>query len=550
MAIAAATALLTYNFTGDAGWCGFLTGKQGQQQDGPEGDGVVPGPPSVETQDNGPGEGDAAGNEAAFVMVTEITGFIGSDGEFDADPWYTYKLPQAPAAASLDGEYSVCIYDSNGQRLSITYFDIEETFHIFTGDDEFTPADARTPIGVAVRLPESAAKIVILKGDEELYTREIAEEAPTVSFKGLTEGQDITEKTTLSWDASGEGELTFQIWYYPREDEFFKIATGITGRSCVVDLSDCPGSDEGFFRILCTDGVNTSDDRSGSVKVPYVAPIIITDNRETLRFKVTEELFFRVNIYDKQDGSMLGRYIFDEQTGTWSPDTDVEWFIDGEPFYCYGDVLFGFPYKVPPGLHTFTLVVRNSAGLETSKDFQVEIIDDESDLPDDWSREEIRDALLLGFSVPLDRIDAPINRGLFARFMGYVFTDFSSWPGGNPDIKDTDTPQYTGNDYDEAFMVWSGLMDVGDDGSFDAHKSMTERDGALIMFKTLLMANDPSATNDGLDDEMILQKLFDAGILTLSGPDAFAPDERLSYRLAAVRLDRMYHAVYSGSMFL
>ncbi|MCL1896879.1 MAG: hypothetical protein FWG03_10085, partial [Clostridiales bacterium] len=505
MAIAVATALLTYNFTGDAGWCGFLGGKPGQMQgqaegqgDGPEGDDVVPGPPSVVVQDDVPGGGGATGDEVAFVMVTEITGFIGSDGEFDADPWYTYKLPESPAAAILSGEYSVRIYGSDGQRLSITYFDLEQNFHVFTEYVGVALSDSRTPISFAVVLPEGAAKIALHRGDEELYTREINEKAPSVSLKGLTEGQDIQEKTTLSWDASGEGDLFFQIWYYPREDEFFKVATDITGNSCSIDLSDCPGSNEGFFRILCTDGVNTAVDESVRFKVPFMAPIIVTDNRETLRFKVTEEVFFRVNIYDKQDGALLGRYTLDEQTGVWNPDTNVEWLIDGEPFYCYGDVLFAFPYKVPPGLHTFTLVARNSAGLEASKDFQVEIIDDESDLPDDWSRAEIRDALLLGFSVPLDRIDAPINRGLYARFMGYVFTDFSNWPGGNPDIKDTDTPQYTGNDYDEAFMVWSGLMDVAEDGSFDAHKSMTERDGALIMFKTLLMANDPSATNDGL----------------------------------------------------
>ncbi|MCL1896093.1 MAG: hypothetical protein FWG03_06060 [Clostridiales bacterium] len=489
------------------------------------------------------------GAEEEKVMVTKITGVIDPGGGFEPDPWYSYKAPQSLTTVNKDGEYAVCIYDGKGKKLSTTYFDAEQTFQSMKKDSWDFATDAKSPINIVVSLPADAAKIAIEKDGEEVYAREVSKEAPTVSFTGLAEGQDIGDKATLTWDASGEGELCSEIWYYPHEGEFYKIATDITGNSCDIDLSDCPGSDEGFFRILCTDGVNTAEAWSAHVKVPYMAPLILTDNKETLRFKATEEIFFRVNILDKQDGTMLGRYIFDEASQTWNPDTNVEWFIDGKPFYCYGDVLFAFPYKVPPGTYTATLVVKNSAGLETSKDFKLEIIDDDSDLPDDWSRDEIKDALLIGFSVPFDRIDAPINRGLYARFLGYIFTDFSNWPGGHPDIKDTDVPQYTGNDYDEAMMVWLGLMDVAADGSFDAHKSLTERDGAVNMMKILFIANDPSMAGGSFDEEALLQKLFDADILTDSGPDAFEPDKKLSNRLAMVRLDRLYHAIYSGSMF-
>ena len=489
------------------------------------------------------------GNEAAPVTIAEITGFINPDGTFDADPWYSYEAPATSVTVNKEGEYSVCVYNGKGKKLSTTYFDAEQTFQALTENDWAFATDARVPVSVIVKMPGSAAKIAIQKGDEEIYARDITKKAPTVSFKGLTEGQDIADKATLSWDASGEGDLFCQIWYYPHEDEFYRIATDVTGSSYEIDLSDCPGSDEGFFRILCTDGVNTAEARSARVKVPYTAPIIITDNKETLRFKTAEEVFFKVDIYDKQDGPILGRYIYDQASETWNPDTNVEWFMNGEPFYCFGNVLFAFPYKIPPGTYTATLVVKNSAGLETSKDFKVEIVDDDSGLPDDWSRDEIKDALLIGFSVPLERIDAPINRGLYARFLGYIFTDFSTWPGGHPDIKDTDVPQYKGKDYDEAMMAWFGLMDVAADGSFDAHKSLTERDGALNMFKILLIANDPSLANGDFDDEALLKKLFDIGILTDSGPDAFEPDKKLSYRLAMVRLDRLYKAIYSGSMF-
>ena len=498
------------------------------------------------------------GADVAPVTVVEITGFINPDGTFEADPWYSYQAPITSTTVNKDGEYSVCIYDSKGTKLSNTYFDAEQSLQTLTDDDWSFATDASVPVDVIVKLPSAAAKIVIQKGEEEIYSREVSGQAPTVSFKGITEGQDIGDKITLSWDASGEGDLTCEIWYYPQEDKFLKVATNITGNSCDIDLSDCPGSDEGFFRILCTDGVNTAEARSAHVKVAHTAPFITTDNKQTLQFKTTDELFLNVGIYDKQDGPMLGKYAYDSASGTWVPDKDVEWLIDGKPTGCYGNVLSASPYGLSPGKHTATLVVKNSAGLETRKDYEIEIIDDDSGLPDDWSRGEIKNAFQLGFSVPLDRIDAPINRGLYASFLGNAFDNFSNWPAKRLGLKDPDGPQFSGKAYDEGLMDWLGMMDGATDGSFNARKevnenggtqSMTERDGALTMYKVVFVANDPALTKDDFDDDEIIQKLLDAGVLADEGPDVYEPDKKLSYRLAMVRLERLYQAIESGEMF-
>ena len=493
--------------------------------------------------------------DAVYVTVTEITGFINPDGTFEPDPWYSYEAPASTTTVNRDGEYAVCIYDSKGDKLSSTFFDAEQTFQARTDDSWAFSTDASIPVDVVVKLPSAAAKIVIQKGDEEIYAREVSGEAPTVSFKGLIEGQDIPDKATLSWDASGAGDLTCEIWYYPHENEFYKIATDITGNSCDIDLSDCPGSDEAHFRILCTDGIKTGEARSVRVKVSNMAPLIITNNKATQQFKATDSLFLRADIYDKQDGQIMGRYTFNEATEKWDPDTSVEWLVDGESVGCYGDVLFAFPYRFEPGTHTATLVVKNSAGLETRKDFQIEIVEDDSDLPDDWSRDALKTAFQLGFSVPLDRVDAPINRGLYARFLNNIYTDFSGWEK-DINMRGADTPPYAGKEYDESMMDWLGLMDASDDGmssrmevaELNGIQSMTERDGALTMFKVLVIANDPSVTKDDFDDEEIIQKLFDADVLTDEGPDAYEPDKRLSYRLAMVRVEKLYQAIESGKM--
>ena len=349
--------------------------------------------------------------------IIRVTGFFDADGAFSADPWFSYPGARPAVASKLKGEYSVYVYSGEGKKIAATHFDAVNNARAFTAKGPVPMKDARIPIDVSVRLPEGAARIAVTKGELEIYSRDVPGTAPTAAFTGLAEGQELDGKVTLTWDASGaEGrELYFEIWYYPREDEFFKLATDVTGRYREINLSDCAGTEDGYFRIIVTDGINTADSRSACIRIPFRPPDITTIQKEIPQLKAGEKLFFKVNVYDKQDGWMRGdparesqpeaglepgsrpgpglksRPESEAEPGPGSrpgpglgletkagsgaePASTIIWFLVGEEF-GRGDTLSAAPGSLSPGTHTFTCTATNSHGLSASKEFTFEILD-------------------------------------------------------------------------------------------------------------------------------------------------------------------------------
>ena len=465
-----------------------------------------------------------------LVMVTEITGFFDKDGSFSADPWFSYPAPPGAVTKNLSGEYSVCVYDDEGEQTAVTHFDLPESAHITTTDGPALMDAAKVPISVVVAYPEGAAKIVIQKDGREIYARAISKNAPEVSFTGLVARQELPDNTTITWDAfDADGdELYFDLYYCVSESEYYIVAWGVTGRSAEVDLSDCPGSREGFFYIYATDGVNTAEDKSEYVKVAYKAPIFITDPKETPQAKITDEIYYPIEIMDKQDGWLEGDRIL--------------WTFGGREASTT-NVLKILPYEYGPGVFTFTCTATNSAGIPASREYAIEILDDESDLPDDWARDEVRNALKNGFIASMTRIDAPVTRGEYARIMSNLY-ETSGPDGGQPapgvpaglvtDCGESETG------YAE-LMVRLGVMDAPN-GKFEPSKSMTEKEAATIMYKVSALAKDRGLKAE--DIRFIEQKVKDAwleaGVFDREGPGGYAPAEKLSKKKALVWVSRLY----------
>ncbi|MCL1897073.1 MAG: hypothetical protein FWG03_11090, partial [Clostridiales bacterium] len=478
--------------------------------------------------------------------VIKITGYADADGAYYPDPWFVYEGRHMPAITTKsDGEYAVNFYDSAGKRLSVVYFDADLGVQASAEGEQFYVESESVPVEATALLPENTAKITIQKGGQEIFARDVSKNAPTVAFTGLSEGQEIPDKTTLTWEASGAGtgDLYFEIWYLPKEDEQFLLETGITGNSCEIDLSNLAGTDDGYFLILASDGVNTSESKSAGIKVQYKAPIIIADNSETIRLKVTDDYVLNLDIYDRQDGWLKYEKTFVEHEG-WIRNDVGEWLLDGEHF-DYSTYLFVLPYTIQPGEHTLTRTAKNSVGLVTSKDFKIEIIDDESDLPDDWSRNDIRHALSLGFTAPLDWLDSPITIEKYAVFMTVLYRDLSTLDTLYPNFFPIIGEEYKGDDPFVALMVYIGAMDAPD-GYIDEYRTMTQREAAIIMYKTMALALSPDLPDDFFSDEdYILEKLNGMGIFDESGPAEYRADEKCSSRIAMVWLSRFYYAASS-----
>jgi len=467
------------------------------------------------------------------AMALEIRGALNANGTFTPLPWYHFEIENIYLDSGTAGNYSVVFFDASGAVISQEFFNVSFEMEISAEDGQrsfiTTPEAA---VDLLFEFPLQTARIAIYHGDDELHSVTLSQTAPTVSFTGLADDQQLGDSVTLTWDAAGEGELFFEIWYSPDDDVYINIATDITGRSFTADLTQLPGTSEGFFYIYVTDGVRTATGYSPWIQVPYKAPIIVTRQTEIPRITVTDEFVLEVDIYDKQDG-----WLWDLE--------EVEWTLDGELFMA-GDVLWVWPFELAPGEHIFTITAANSVGLTVSGEFSLYIVDDDSALPDDWSRVDIVTALANGYAIDLRRLDMPINRGRFAEFINtlYVFMH------DDEDIDYMYLPEYVegqiidggATSYEFFLMVYFGLMEAPS-GRFNPNGTITQLEAALIMYRIAELA-DPDWFGAGASDAEILDWLYSQGILDESGPNALNESQPLTNRLAMVRLGRLYQAVF------
>jgi len=478
---------------------------------------------------------EAVAAETHYIKAVRITGEISSSGVFTPLPWYTYEVDASAQTPILGGEYSVLIFDADGKQISVAGFNVESAMQVTTdAGQSLVPAD-NMPVSVTVRFPENAARIVIRKGDREIYSTNVSQTAPQVSFTGISDGQDLGDRFTLAWEVSGGAAgLHYEIWYCPADGELHHVASNVTERSYQVDLSGYPGTDRGYFVIYATDGVLTGENRSPWIRVPHKAPVIMTGQTGIAEFRVTDEVRLYTRIYDLQDG--------------WLNSSDAVWMLDGEEYSPHSG-LWIWPYRFAPGEYTFTLVATNSKGISTSKDFRYRFVDDESALPNDWSRDEIRTALRRGMTASSDRFDGPVTRGEFAKFAIIAAVHLLPWDEIPIDLSDEEIAVVVkdcGLGLDRFFpyyIVRFGLMDAPN-GYFDPHKTMTEREAMMIMYRILLLYNERAGGNNPTEAELV--SLFESiNIIGSGGQNSYAGDERLTCKIAMIRMSRMFEYFYS-----
>ena len=71
-----------------------------------------------------------------------------------------------------------------------------------------------------------------------------------------------------------------------------------------VNFDTLPGGKDVVFYLYATDGINTSYVTSESFAVTYKEPEVLTEQSDLWIYKVTDEIYFEVDVYDPQDGYM------------------------------------------------------------------------------------------------------------------------------------------------------------------------------------------------------------------------------------------------------
>ncbi|MBN1417124.1 MAG: thrombospondin type 3 repeat-containing protein [Bacteroidales bacterium] len=263
-------------------------------------------------------------------------------------PAFTHKCHQLEMQGTYndvgEGPYSIELQDNSNNILFTRYFrnfyrtsDSVETLDDFISFNEVLPY-----------YPETK-KILIKYGDSVLQTIMVSSNKPLVTVTYPNGGESLDGIQTVTWNASdADGDLlSFDVLYSKDGGTRWEaIATGVDQTSCVWDVEDCGGSEEGLIKVLATDGVNTGEDVSDGVfrvikKVPQVT-ILSPDNNGL--FYLNRPVEFDGRGYDMEDGMLEGNSL------TWSSDLDGV-LSKGETFLTD---------SLSPGEHVITLSVTDS----------------------------------------------------------------------------------------------------------------------------------------------------------------------------------------------
>lgn len=466
--------------------------------------------------------------QADEISLLDITGMLTADGKFTKNPWFSYIGDSSQLSSKKSGDYSVVMTDLAGKELSVQYF----TVSFYTQSNPPKKVD-RAPVSATVGVPKDTAKISIMVKGKEVYSEAVSKNAPQVEITSIkADGTQLKGKQKVTWSAfdSDGGKLWHELWYCTENGDYSLIDTGITDNSITVDFDKYAGSNAGYLYLYTTDGINTGECNSFEIKVPYKAPEIITEQKTVPTYKLTDEIVFTADVYDMQDG-----WLYSDDEITWS-------YKNRE--YITGCTLWVYPFELAPGKHTFTMTAKNSQGVEAKRDYSFIISDDESALPQDWSKADVKKALSNGFIAPLKTVSASITRGQFAQLMSNLY--FTAWVEGSPipEYEDGIVTDCGEDDYNQFLMVKLGLMEAPG-GKFSPNKPITEKEAAIVMYRAVAAA-DPSWLSDSKDAKLIEDTQKEWGIFEASGDNVFSADKPITGQLALVRCNRIYELMFEG----
>jgi hypothetical protein len=224
-----------------------------------------------------------------------IQGRAGIYGEIEIE--YTYRLPAPgrkggglgtnraslallPGARSLvgyrpaptttgEGDYCARFSDANGETLGEHCFNLDFE-DIETGD----PLD-ETGFSLKLPYPDGTAKVSVLHNGEESAHIEASNNAPSVNISSPAQGETWDGQHTVSWSAEDNDgdDLSYAVLYSPDGgSNWFPLSVNSQDPQLDLDTSEIAGGDKVFFRVLASDGLNTTQNDVGPINVPNSPP--------------------------------------------------------------------------------------------------------------------------------------------------------------------------------------------------------------------------------------------------------------------------------------
>jgi hypothetical protein len=168
-----------------------------------------------------------------------------------------------PPASNPQG--NTCLEFSGGSGgLGEFCFDLS-----FVGGDQEAPLSEES-FSLKVPLPAGATRIALTFGGTELDALEASASAPSLEITSPAENGTLTGGSSVTWSGSDSdgGGITYTVLYSPDGgDTWLPIEVDTTASSSSFDTSELQATSDGMFRVLASDGLNTTAETVGPVTI-------------------------------------------------------------------------------------------------------------------------------------------------------------------------------------------------------------------------------------------------------------------------------------------
>jgi hypothetical protein len=256
-----------------------------------------------------------------------------------------YRLPKlTPSERPDDSEFEIRLLDASDGIIARYPFTPKEDTEPQPGEDLWSM------IYEIVPYVAGTARVVVVHGEVEFASQGVSPNPPVVTVIYPNGGESLGEKVTFKWsgtDSDAGDTLSYALQYSSDDGQTWTtFATGIRNTKYTLRTGELAGSDNGRFRVLASDGVNTAwGESASSFRVPFKSPSTRIIHPGSGKQYVDEQTVVLVGeAYDREDGFLQG------ESFVWSSSQDG---------------LLGSGTRVAvtglsPGEHTVTLTATDS----------------------------------------------------------------------------------------------------------------------------------------------------------------------------------------------
>ncbi|MFW9930895.1 MAG: hypothetical protein ACFFD1_16020, partial [Candidatus Thorarchaeota archaeon] len=249
------------------------------------------------------------------------------------------------------GNANITLLDANGKVLNVYPFDVSFT------DVEGEQIDS-AKFFVQIPFDQQISKMVLNFQGKSITTITNPNKLPAVIVDTPTASEVWEGLREVKWTSSNADSFT--LLYSPDNGQqiWEPVASGIKGNSFLVDTSSLTPSKLGKFRILATNGFNTSEADSATFTVNNSPPNvdILAPLSSDITFSVGDLLPFKGRAVDPEDGIL--------------PDNHTYWKYDDTPFATGTDILS----ILPEGTHVITFGAEDSHGAIAEKNITIKVV--------------------------------------------------------------------------------------------------------------------------------------------------------------------------------